>query len=173
MYLFLERGEERERGRETSMCERNINWLLSHTPYWRPGPQPRHVPWLGIELANFWFAGQHSIHWAPPAGDVFPLKVFSNENMKPGGMKFPACSYSRILPGLDRNCLWHYNLIIWLAVKATHQPAALCCARVTHQRKTASDLQFHGLRLHAAPGPRALAGRSDDRDSEAATLQVL
>ena len=26
-YLFLERGEGKERGRETSMCETNIDWL--------------------------------------------------------------------------------------------------------------------------------------------------
>ena len=24
-------------------------------PYWGPGLQPRHVPWLGIELATLWF----------------------------------------------------------------------------------------------------------------------
>ena len=30
-------------------------------------PQPRHVPWLGIQLVTLWFAGQHSIHWATPA----------------------------------------------------------------------------------------------------------
>ena len=35
--------------------------------HWGPGPQPRHVPWLGIELATFWFSGQHSIHWPTPA----------------------------------------------------------------------------------------------------------
>ena len=39
----------------------------SHTPYWGPGPQPRHVPWLEIKLATLWFAGQSSIHWATPA----------------------------------------------------------------------------------------------------------
>ena len=39
-YLFLERGREgKKRGRETSMCG-----CLSYTPYWGPGPQPRHVP---------------------------------------------------------------------------------------------------------------------------------
>ena len=32
---------------------------------WR-GPQLRHGPWLGIELATPWLAGQHSIHWATP-----------------------------------------------------------------------------------------------------------
>ena len=26
---------------------------LLHTPYWRPGPQPRHVPWLEIEPGPF------------------------------------------------------------------------------------------------------------------------
>ena len=40
---------------------------LSHAPYWGPGPQPRHVPWLGTEPVPLWFAGQHSIHWAAPA----------------------------------------------------------------------------------------------------------
>ena len=48
--------------------ERNINvWLpLTCPPYWGPGPQPRHVPWLGIKSETLWFAGQHSIHWATP-----------------------------------------------------------------------------------------------------------
>ena len=39
---------------------------FSHAPYWGPGPQPRHVPWLGIEPATLWFTGQHSVHWATP-----------------------------------------------------------------------------------------------------------
>ena len=51
-----------ERGWETSMCV-----CLSSAPYWGPGPQPRQVPWLGIEPATLWFTGQHSIHWATPA----------------------------------------------------------------------------------------------------------
>ena len=40
IYLFLERGEERE-----NVKERNIDmWLPLAYPYWGPGPQPRHVP---------------------------------------------------------------------------------------------------------------------------------
>ena len=39
IYLFLERGEGKEKGRETSMCG-----CLSRAPYWGPGLQPRHVP---------------------------------------------------------------------------------------------------------------------------------
>ena len=42
IYLFLEKGEgKRKRGRETSTC----GWLLQ-APYWGPGLQPAHVPWL-------------------------------------------------------------------------------------------------------------------------------
>ena len=44
---FLDRGGVgRKRGRETSMCERNINWLpLAFSPTnWGLGPQPRYVP---------------------------------------------------------------------------------------------------------------------------------
>ena len=47
--LFLERGEGKERGRETLMCD-----CLSHLlppPHWGPGPKPRSVPWWGIEPA--------------------------------------------------------------------------------------------------------------------------
>ena len=33
---------------------------LSHSPYWGPGPQPRHVPWVGIKLLTLWFVGRHS-----------------------------------------------------------------------------------------------------------------
>ena len=65
-YLFLERGEGRKRGRETSVYD-----CLLHTPYWRLGPQPRHVPWLGVEAATLWFTGWHSTHWATPARVCF------------------------------------------------------------------------------------------------------
>ena len=37
--LFLEREEERERERKTSMCG-----SLSHAPIWGPGQQLGHVP---------------------------------------------------------------------------------------------------------------------------------
>ena len=36
IYLFLDKGEGREKERE-----RNIDWLLN-APIWGPGPQPRH-----------------------------------------------------------------------------------------------------------------------------------
>ena len=65
-YLFIyfqtEGKWERKRGRETSVCG-----CLSHAPNWGPGPQPRRVPWLGIEPATLWFPGKHSLHWAVPA----------------------------------------------------------------------------------------------------------
>ena len=63
-YLLLEREEGREKGRERHPCARDT-WIgcLLITPNWSPGPQPRHVPWPGIQPATFQFAGQHSIHW--------------------------------------------------------------------------------------------------------------
>ena len=62
IYLFLERGEGREKEMETSMCG-----CLLCAPHWEPGLQPRHVPWLGIELATLGFSVRCSIHWAMPA----------------------------------------------------------------------------------------------------------
>ena len=40
---------------------------FSHAPNLGSSLQPRQVPWLGIEPATLWFAGQQSIHWATPA----------------------------------------------------------------------------------------------------------
>ena len=60
--LFLEREEERERGRETSM----FGCLLC-APQQGPSQQTRHVPWLRFEPMTSWFTGQRSIHWATPA----------------------------------------------------------------------------------------------------------
>ena len=53
--LFLDRGRKRRR-------ERSVCGCLSHAPYWGPGPQPRYVPWLGIEPGTLWFAGWHPVH---------------------------------------------------------------------------------------------------------------
>ena len=63
-YIFIFREGEggRKRGREISMC----GCLLS-APYWPPGLQPRHMPWLGIEPATLWFTGRQSIHWSTAA----------------------------------------------------------------------------------------------------------
>ena len=74
LFIFREKGKEREKKGETSMCG-----CLLCAPYWGPGPQPRHVPWLAIEPATFqftvtvqfsslWtFTVQHAVHWASPA----------------------------------------------------------------------------------------------------------
>ena len=60
------------RKRETSMCG-----CLSSAPYWGPGLQPRHVPWLGLKLVTLWFTGRHSIHRATPARTLFNMFFIS------------------------------------------------------------------------------------------------
>ena len=63
LFIFYREGNgERERGAETLMG------CLSYAPSWGPGPQPKHVPRLGIELTTFQFTGCCSIHYATPAG---------------------------------------------------------------------------------------------------------
>ena len=68
IYLFLERGEGRERGRDISMCG-----FLSCATYWGPCLQPRHVPWLGIKLMTLWLAGWCSIHWVTMSRAIYFL----------------------------------------------------------------------------------------------------
>ena len=59
--FFRERGKEGERKGEKHGCTRDtLIGCLSYTPNWEPGPQARHMPWLGIEPAT-------SVHWATPA----------------------------------------------------------------------------------------------------------
>ena len=69
IYLFLERGKRRrKRGRETLMWERNIEkpWpVASHKHFNKEvNPQPRVVPWLGIELVTCRFPGWCPTNWA-------------------------------------------------------------------------------------------------------------
>ena len=70
IYFIFREGEEREKGRETSMCG-----CLSRAPNQGPGLQPRHVPWLGIEPMTLWFAGVCSIHWATPARTALTFRL--------------------------------------------------------------------------------------------------
>ena len=76
-------GKEKERKGEIHQCM--VGCSLS-APYWGPGPQPRHVSWLGIKLVTLWFAGQCSIHRATPARahalrfkNTFPILTSSTE----------------------------------------------------------------------------------------------
>ena len=64
IYFSREGKGRRESGRETSMC--GCLLCACPPPTQEPGPQPRHVPWLGIKLVTLWFAGWCSIHWATP-----------------------------------------------------------------------------------------------------------
>ena len=52
LFIYIQREGKggRKRGRDISMCG-----CFSLGPYWGPGPQPRHVPCLGIEQVVLWF----------------------------------------------------------------------------------------------------------------------
>ena len=59
IHLFLERRRNGERGEKYQMCG-----CLLHAPNQGPDLQPRHVPWLRVQLVTLWFTGWHSTHWA-------------------------------------------------------------------------------------------------------------
>ena len=78
VFIYFQRQGNggRKRGRETSMCG-----CLSCALHCGPGLQPRHVPWLGMELVTLLFVPiWRSIHWATPARAwaPFSLKEFCN-----------------------------------------------------------------------------------------------
>ena len=66
IYLLRQRGREGKREGEKRQC-----LVASHATFWGSGPQPKHVPWLGIEPATLWFTGWCSIHWATQARATF------------------------------------------------------------------------------------------------------
>ena len=70
-----ERKGRRKRGRETSMYA-----CLSWAPQWGPGPQFRHVPWLGIEPSSFWCAGPRSTEVHQPGLSLFLWQAYITEN---------------------------------------------------------------------------------------------
>ena len=78
LFIFREMGRQGEREGEKHWCARDTSIsCLSHAPNWGPGLQPRHIPWLGIELATFPFADQCSIHWAtPPRAGLWIFKSY-------------------------------------------------------------------------------------------------
>ena len=66
LFLFLERGEEREKGRE-----RNINvWLLFVCPLLGPWPATQACALTGNQTSDLLVPTLHSIHWATPARAV-------------------------------------------------------------------------------------------------------
>ena len=79
LFGFRREGREKERERNSNVSTFvRDTWIscLSHAPNWGPGLQPRHVPWPGIKLITFQFAGQSSIHWATPARVPFFIIFF-------------------------------------------------------------------------------------------------
>ena len=65
--------------------ETPTNCLL-HVPNRGPGPQPRHVPWLGIHLATFPSMGRHSIRWPHQPGPLFRKLLEKANFLERGGL---------------------------------------------------------------------------------------
>ena len=52
---------------------------LSSAPYWGPGPQPRHMPWLGINWQPFGLqSGTQSTEPHQPGPNFFPWRLFQH-----------------------------------------------------------------------------------------------
>ena len=106
---FLERWEGKVTEGEKHQCARDtLICCLLHGPNWGPGPQPRHVPWLGIEPAAFQFTGWHSICWATPARAlaVLSLTLQTHHALSHLCTKFLASFYSTSSLCLDISSLW-------------------------------------------------------------------
>ena len=112
IYFYTEGKGGRKRGRETCTCG-----CLSHTHYWGPGPQPRHVLWLGIEPATLWFTGQGSIHWATPARAASFLSLLQRYSLIFGIdalVFFMSCFISRWAKQINMSIIWQLSEQKWI-----------------------------------------------------------
>ena len=66
LFVFKERGREREREGGKQHAREMLIGCLLQVPSQGPGLQPRHGPWPEIKQVTFWFAGWCSTHWAMP-----------------------------------------------------------------------------------------------------------
>ena len=61
MFDFRDRGRwGRERDSHMDMREKHWSVAFRTCPYWGQNPQPRYVPWPGIEPTTFWCTRWHS-----------------------------------------------------------------------------------------------------------------
>ena len=112
LFISLEEGEGREKERE-----KNINvWLPLACPFRGPGPQPRYVPWLGIEPATLCFAGRRSIHWATPAG----AEIFLLRKLKIHLESVLGLSLAREEPSGLRGTAGRRQLTVWSTMVTAH-----------------------------------------------------
>ena len=132
-FIFRERGRKGEREGEKHQCV-----VASHMcPHWGPCLQPRHVSWLGSELATLWFAGRHSIHWATPAGQYF-------------------LSYMCRWPWMQKKHLIKFNIYLWLK-KKNLMPWLVWLSGLSAGLQTKRSLVWCPIRAHswvAGPGPQ-------------------
>ena len=104
-------------------------------PYWGPGLQPRHLPWLGIKPMTLWFAGWRAIQWATPGGSRHsvlssyfnrPFSVFFINGMSTGiPLSYKGCNSNLLF-----NIEWLTNVLgvstLWgFEIMHTHKLA--CC----------------------------------------------
>ena len=121
---------------------------LSHDPYWGPGVQPRHVPWLGIEPVTLGFAGWHSIHWATQQPEHFPyifLLIYEYSLHVKGILK------SFIVIKLKYHAFYSLNCTIqWLLVYSQNWPSAQTILEhfITLRKKNSNPLSCYPQSLH-------------------------
>ena len=96
IYLFLGRGERREKERE-----RNINvWLPFTHPYWRPSPQPSTCPdWESNQRPFGSQAGSQSAE-PPSQGSYWVLWLLGRSSVC--GHHHPVTACARVLFSLSR-----------------------------------------------------------------------
>ena len=54
------KGRKREKERNSNMKEKHGSVASLHIPHQGSNPQPKYVPWLGMEPTTFWCTGRHS-----------------------------------------------------------------------------------------------------------------
>ena len=83
IYLFLERGQGREKARKRNIDVWEQHWSVASCtrPDQGPHPQPRQVLWPEMGPATFHFVGQGPTNWATPVRAQRKLKKKKANNV--------------------------------------------------------------------------------------------
>ena len=141
LFTFKERKGGRKKGRETSVCERYINWLPLTHPQLRTWPTTQACALTG-NWTSYPFPGWHSIHWATPARVVREnIFLINSKWIKP---KCKAQRYKTLRKTQQENIiagfpnLWaeHQYQSGRIRNQATPQEVSLNVMRLNHPKTT-------------------------------------
>ena len=133
IHLFLERGEGGQKKRQ-----RNIQQLPLTLLQQGPCPKPRHVPWAGIQMTSFQFAGKRPTQWATPVRDRLIFIEWMKEGGGLGSHKL-SCYYGKYTNFNICNIYEYMLICCYIIIAFPHIEGTEMCKTISLTKRGGSD----------------------------------